>query len=54
MSTLTEIKNIWRTLTSLKRRIDCVCSRPNLPELPTADGSYVLTITNGVYTWEAA
>ena len=54
MSTFTELRNIWRAITNLRRKVDCVCSRPNLPDLPTANGSYVLTVTDGVYTWEAA
>lgn len=54
MSTFTEIKRIWSTLTSLKRRVDCACSKPTVPPLPTTNGSYVLTVTNGVYIWENA
>lgn len=54
MSTITEIKNIWSTLTTLKRRIDCACSKPTVPPLPTVNGNYVLTVTDGVYTWTTA
>lgn len=54
MSTLTEIKRIWSTLTSLKRKVDCACSKPTVPPLPTTNGSYVLTVTNDTYTWELA
>lgn len=54
MSTITEIKNIWSTLTTLKRRVDCACSKPTVPPLPTANGSYLLNVVDGVYTWTLA
>lgn len=53
MSTYTEIKNIWRTITNLKRKVDCACSKPTVPPLPTQDGTYFLVIQNGIATWES-
>lgn len=53
MSTLTEIKRIWSTLTSLKRKVDCVCSRPNIPPAPTDGNTYFLTYNGetNIYQW---
>ena len=55
MSTYTELKSIWTAITNLKRRIDCACSRPNIPQPPTSGGPYYLTYTpsTNTYSWEA-
>lgn len=47
----TEIQNLWRAITNIKRKVDCACSKPTVPPLPTENGSYVLTVLNGEYTW---
>lgn len=54
MSTLTEIKRIWSTLTSLKRKVDCACSRPNIPQPPTTGTAYFLqyNVATNTYSWE--
>lgn len=53
MSTLIEIKRIWSTPTSLKRKVDCACSRANIPPAPTDGDSYFLTYNgeNNTYVW---
>lgn len=53
MSTIAEIKRIWSVLKDLKRKVNCACSKPTVPPLPTEDGAYYLNIQNGVATWEA-
>lgn len=50
----TEIKRIWYTINNLKQKVNCVCNRPNLPQPPDANGSYVLVVTDGIWSWESA
>lgn len=56
MSTLIEIKRIWSTIASLRRRVDCACSRPNIPQPPTTGGPYFLQYnpSTDTYIWATA
>lgn len=54
MSTLTELKNLKSLVNRLLNKVNCACSKPTVPSLPTENGSYVLVVTGGVYTWEPA
>lgn len=38
---------------SLVNAAGAVLPAVNLPTLPTSNGNYVLTVTDGVYTWSA-
>ena len=51
---LNKIQQLFNLYHRLASKVNCVCNRPNLPEPPTANGNYVLTVTDGVWSWEAA
>lgn len=53
MDTFTKLRSLQSQLDNLKRKVLCACSKPTVPPLPTANGSYILTVTDGVYTWTA-
>ena len=54
LTMLTKIQQLFNLYYRLASKVNCVCNRPNLPDPPTANGSYVLTVTDGVWTWETA
>jgi len=53
MSTLSEIKILRRLVDNLIRKVNCVCSRPNITPPPADGGNYYLRYngTTKQYEW---
>lgn len=51
---LTKIQQLFNLYHRLASKVNCVCSRANIPAPPNEDGIYFLQVTNGVWTWVTA
>lgn len=51
---LTKIQQLFNLYHRLASKVNCVCSRANIPAPPNEDGIYFLQVSNGEWTWVTA